>query len=134
MSEPAAPGGAGGKIGERHPVTIPVEIMLRGDPHVYTQTLDHPGEPGQWSVADMERVLERLLQAVSRVLQPDGAGAPVLLRGMNWIVSPYQTGVVIALEIHSASVVAGPFDVPAATLDALIVGALGGAPAGTVIH
>jgi hypothetical protein len=53
---------------------------------------------------------------------------------MNWIVSPYEGGVVIAMEIHSASLVAGPFDAPAATVESLVVGALGSVPPGTVVH
>lgn len=115
-------------------MTIPVEIMLRADPRVYVESIDQPGDPGTWSTADMRQVLEHVLRAVSRVANPGAPEASVQLRGMNWIVSPYESGVVLALEIHSASVVAGPFDVPAATLESLIVGALGSVPPGTVVH
>jgi hypothetical protein len=40
---------------------------------------------------------------------------------MNWIVHPASDGgMVIALEIHSASAVAGPIPMSAATLEGLI--------------
>ena len=100
-------------------MTIPVEIMLRGDPRVYTETIDQPGAPRAWTAADMRQVLEHLLRAVARILTPGAAEGAVQLRGMSWIVSPHQGAVVLAFEIHSASVVAGPFDIPAADLEAL---------------
>ena len=82
----------------------------------------------------MRPVLEHVLGAVARAMRPGAPEGPVQLRGMNWIVSPSQSGVVLAMETHSASVVAGPFDAPAAALEALIVGALGSVPPGTVLH
>jgi hypothetical protein len=115
-------------------MTIPVEIMLRGDPRVYAESIERPGDPATWTPDDMRQVLEQVLGAVSRAMRPGAAEVPVQLRGMNWIVSPYQSGVVLAIEVHSASVVAGPFDAPAAALEALIVGALGSVPPGTVVH
>jgi hypothetical protein len=115
-------------------MTIPVEIMLRGDPRVYAETIEHPGELSSWTASDMRSVIERLLRLVHRLLQPGVPDGPVQLRGMNWIVSPYQQGVVIAIETHSASVVAGPFDAPAASVESLVVGALGSVPPGTVVH
>jgi hypothetical protein len=115
-------------------MNIPVEIMLRGDPRVYTETIAQAGDPRSWTVADMRHVLEQLLRAVSRAGAPGAADGAVQLRGMNWIVSPYQGAVVIALEIHSASLVAGPFEIAAADLEALVVGALGSVPPGTVVH
>jgi hypothetical protein len=41
---------------------------------------------------------------------------------------------VIALEIHSASAVAGPVNVPQATLDALITRAVAAANAPRLVH
>ena len=54
---------------------LTVEIMLRGNNHVFTETIVHPATDG---------------------------------------------GLVIALEIHSASAVAGPIPMAAATLEGLI--------------
>ena len=54
---------------------------------------------------------------------------------MNWIVHPAADGgVVIALEIHSASAVAGPIADGAATLEALIDKAVAAANRSGLVH
>jgi hypothetical protein len=84
---------------------LSVEIMLRGNNHVFTETILHPPP------------------------------AEVTLRGMNWIVHPAADGgVVIALEIHSASAVAGPVPMAAATLEGLIDKAIAAANRPGVVH
>ena len=75
-----------------------------------------------WTEADVAAILKAMLRATAKAQDP-GAPEPadVALRGMNWIVHPAADGgVVIALEIHSASAVAGPVPMAAASLDALI--------------
>jgi hypothetical protein len=105
-------------------VNIAIEIMLRGDDRVYAETVNHDRPLAEWTPEDAEAVLVKVLQAVDRVQHPGGDARPVSLRGLSWIVSPYQDGVVIALEIHSAAIVAGPFDVDAHRLDTLLRRAL----------
>jgi len=104
-------------------MTYQVEIMLRGNEQVYTETVHHIGtaEPSAWTVDDASTVLRSTLKAIDRVLNPGRDDEPATtFRGINWIVSPYQEGVVLALEIHSASAVAGPFALPQARLEALL--------------
>ena len=115
-------------------MNIPVEIMLRQNPEVFTRHVEHPGDPRHWAVEDVRAVLKAILAAVNGVQHPDGAstGVPVTLRGLSWIVSPYQDGVVIAFEIHSASVVAGPFHVDEQLLGNLVAGAVAAERADTV--
>lgn len=116
-------------------MTFDVEIMLRHDQRVFTETLTYPGDPGAWTDADAGAVLKQILHAIDRVMHPQGTRSdrPVSLRGMSWIVSPHQDGVVIAFEIHSASAVAGPFRVSAADLDGKVRRAvLAEQPVGTV--
>jgi hypothetical protein len=113
---------------------VPFEIMLRGNDTVFTERIDQPGEPVTWRGEDVKALLVQVLQAIDRILQGAASARPVSLRGMNWIVSPYGEGVVIALEIHSASAVAGPFHVAASALEALIVSALGSTPPGITVH
>lgn len=116
-------------------MTVPFEIMLRGDPRVFAETIDQPGDPAGWAPDDVRQLLEGVLRHVGRLVRPGTPAAePVQLRGMNWIVSPYDGGVVLALEIHSASVVAGPFPLPASALEALVAGAVAGVRPGTVVH
>jgi hypothetical protein len=58
----------------------------------------------------------------------------VALRGLSWVVSPYGEGVVIAGEIPSGAVVAGPFAIPQDRLHTLISRALAVPPGGARIH
>lgn len=109
-------------------MTYNVEIMLRGNEKVFTETVHHIGgdDPSIWTTEDASTVLHSTLEAIDRVLNPDRTGdAPTTsLRGINWIVSPYQGGVVVALEIHSASAVAGPFRMPQEKLESLLAAAI----------
>lgn len=114
---------------------IPIEVMLRGDNRVFTENLEHPVEAGKWTEADAAAVLRGMLVAIARAQNPEVAEEPeVVLRGVNWIVHPGEAGVVIAIEIHSASAVAGPIEVPQATLDSLLTRAVSGSARPSVVH
>lgn len=120
-------------------MTYNVEIMLRNNEKVFTETIHHIGgeDPSAWTTDDASTVLHTTLLAIDRVLNPGRTDEPSALtfRGINWIVSPHDSGVVIALEIHSASAVIGPFAMPEAQLDALLTDAVK-APTATsaVVH
>jgi hypothetical protein len=121
------------------PMTYTVEIMLRGNEQVFTETLHHIGgaDPSAWTAEDASTVMHSTLLAIDRVLNPGRSDEPSSLtfRGINWIVTPHDQGVVIALEIHSASAVVGPFAMPQATLDALLTEAVTApAASGVVVH
>ena len=115
---------------------LPVEIMLRGDNRVFTETIVHPTEPVAWTETDVAAILKAMLRATARAQAPDAPEpADVTLRGMNWIVHPSADGgVVIALEIHSASAVAGPVPMAAATLDALVARAVAADTRPGIVH
>lgn len=115
---------------------LPVEIMLRGDNRVFTETIVHPTEPVAWTEADVAAILKAMLRATARAQAPDTPEpADVALRGMNWIVQPAADGgVVIALEIHSGSAVAGPVPMAAATLDGLVSRAVAADSRPGVVH
>lgn len=120
-------------------MTYDVEIMLRGNEKVFIETVHHIGgsDPSAWTTEDASTVLQSTLLAIDRVLNPGRSDEPATLtfRGINWIVSPHDQGVVIALEIHSASAVAGPFAMPQARLDALLNDAVKTpAAGGGVVH
>ena len=55
----------------------------------------------------------------------------VALRGLSWIVNPYEDGVVVAIEITLGAAVAGPFDIEQAALDAMIARVLKPQPPGS---
>lgn len=114
---------------------IPIEIMLRGDNRVFTDSVEHPVEASEWTETDAATVLKSMLHAISRAQNPEATEAPdVVLRGVNWIVHPGEAGVVIALEIHSASAVAGPIASTPAALDTLITKAVSGSNRPAVVH
>jgi hypothetical protein len=113
-------------------VEFPVEIWLRGDNHAVTETIAPVDrEPRAWTESDVAEVLAAMLRAMDRVRNPGAPhDGPVALRGFSWIVSPFEGGVVIALEMALGAAVAGPFDVPERELTALIGRVIAAARAG----
>ena len=68
----------------------------------------------------MRLVLEAMLRAMHQLKHPADAQS-VTLRGLSWIVNPYEDGgVVIAIEITLGAAIAGPFDIDKTTLEAMI--------------
>lgn len=119
-------------------MSFPVEIWLRGDNHATTVAVESTvQDPRAWTEGDVTQVLTAMLRAIDRARNPDAdPERPVSLRGFSWIVSPFETGVVIAIEMTLGAVVAGPFDVPAEALTSLIQRTLLPAPAvaSTAVH
>ena len=46
---------------------LSVEIMLRGNNHVFTETLIHPVEPAAWTPEDVAVILKGMLRAMDRL-------------------------------------------------------------------
>ena len=70
-----------------------------------------------------------MLRALDRSKHPTQADRPIALRGLSWIVNPYDDGgVVIAIEITLGAAIAGPFDIEQPALEAMIARVIGGAP------
>ena len=117
-------------------MTFEIEIMLRENHHVFTETLTHDGnEPRRWTDADVRAVMTSILAAVRQV--KDGAEdqrSTVALRGVSWIVSPHKNGVVIAVDIPSGQAVAGPFDIDDETLNAILARVMTPAAEGSSVH
>ena len=107
-------------------MTVHVDIWLRGQDFATTRSLEGSWpEPRVWTVEDVRGVLEGMLVTMHGLKHPGEAERPVALRGLSWIVNPYEDGgVVIAIEITMGAAVAGPFDIDAKTLEALIAAAL----------
>ena len=117
-------------------MTVSVDIWLRGTDFAKTATFDgvirHPGE---WIDDDVRMVLEGMLREMDRQKRPGEADREVSLRGLSWIVNPFEDGgVVIAIEITLGAAVAGPFDIDKARLEAMITRVMAGpvAPSATV--
>jgi len=102
-------------------MTCHVDVWLRGSDFATTESIEGIAEPRSWTDEDVRTVLEGMLRAMDRRKNPGGADRPVALRGLSWIVNPYEEGgVVIALEITLGAAVAGPFDIDKAALEAMI--------------
>jgi hypothetical protein len=114
---------------------IPVDVWLRGTNFATTESIDDvPREPKAWIDEDVRLVLEGMLRTMHRLSK--GAADPgiVALRGLSWIVNPYEDGgVVIAIEITMGAAIAGPFDIDKAALEQMIARVLA-APAAQTIH
>lgn len=103
-------------------MTLPVDVWLRGDHHATTESIGGlQREPRAWTDDDVRAVLEGMLQAMHRMKHPEDADRHVALRGLSWIVNPYEGGgVVIAIEITMGAAVAGPIDIEQAALEQMI--------------
>jgi hypothetical protein len=104
---------------------IAVDVWLRGTDFATTAMIDGPAaQPAAWTDADVRNVLEGMLRAMDRQKNPDEDERAISLRGLSWIVNPYEDGaakgVVIAIEITLGAAIAGPFDVDRSALEKTI--------------
>jgi len=99
-------------------VTFEVEVVVRTTGQVVQESLylDGPA-PAHWTDADVRAVLISMLLAVDRAVTGEAGGTrSVVLRGLSWIVTAFDEGSAIAIEIPSGSVVGGPFDIAESAL------------------
>jgi len=117
-------------------MTISVDILLRGMINAQTITLDNiPRAPQQWTDDDVRALLEGMLRALDRQKNPGGEERAVALRGLSWIVNPYEEGgVVIAIEITMGAAVAGPFAIDQAKLESMITRVLARTEPPSAVH
>ena len=116
-------------------MTFNVEVLLKGREDVVDRTVEFDGpDVADWSDDDVRRVLTLTLGAFHEVQNPEAGEAAVSLRGFSWIVTPVEGGVVIAIEIASGAVVAGPFDADADELTATIRRALAAGAGSESVH
>jgi len=118
-------------------MTVSVDIWLRGTEHATTATIENVAPtPGAWADEDVRLVLEGMLRAMDRLKRPGQADRPIHLRGLSWIVNPYEDGgVVIAIEITLGAAIAGPFDIEKAALETMIARVLAAQPPpSTTVH
>ena len=103
-------------------MTVSVDIWLRGTEHATTTTIDGLTRmPSAWTDDDVRFVLEGMLRVMAELKQHGEKPRTIALRGVSWIVNPYEDGgVVIAIEITLGAAIAGPFDIDKATLEAMI--------------
>jgi hypothetical protein len=103
-------------------MTVHVDVWLRGSDVATTHSIEGVvREPRLWTDADVRAVLEGMLHAMHRLKHPSESDRTIALRGLSWIVNPYEDGgVVIAIEITMGAAVAGPFDIDKSELEGMI--------------
>jgi len=102
-------------------MNVQVDVWLRGQDFATTKAIDGVArEPRAWTDDDVRAVLEGMLRAMHGLKHP-GEERPIALRGLSWIVNPYDDGgVVIAIEITMGAAIAGPFDIDKSALETMI--------------
>src|ERR1700688_2968495 len=103
-------------------MNVNVDVWLRGSDLATTESIAGvEREPGLWTDADVRVVLEGMLHAMHRLKHPDESDRTIALRGLSWIVNPFEDGgVVIAIEITMGAAIAGPFDIDKSRLEGMI--------------
>jgi hypothetical protein len=119
-------------------MNVDVDVWLRGTDFATTASVeDIPRAPKEWTDDDVRLVLEGMLRTMHRLKHPGEADRAVALRGLSWIVNPYEDGgVVIAIEVTLGAAIAGPFDLDRTALEAMITRVLDrpAAPPSTAVH
>ena len=103
-------------------MSFQVDVWLRGTDVATTATLEGiTRAPDSWNDDDVRLVLEAMLRAMHRLKHPAESRFPITLRGLSWIVNPFDAGgVVIAIEITLGAAIAGPFDIDKTALETMI--------------
>jgi hypothetical protein len=103
-------------------MTVDVDVWLRGQDYATTSAITGiTREPGAWTDDDVRGVLEGMLDAMHRLKHPDEEPGAIALRGLSWIVNPFEEGgVVIAIEISMGAAIAGPIAIDKAALEGMI--------------
>lgn len=103
-------------------MNVSVDVWLRGQDFATTRNIDGiMREPQAWTDDDVRDVLHGMLLEMHRLKHPDDVERSIALRGLSWIVNPYeQGGVLIAIEITMGAAIAGPFDIDKSALEQMI--------------
>ncbi|MGE0449937.1 MAG: hypothetical protein AB7Q29_10190 [Vicinamibacterales bacterium] len=119
-------------------MTLTVDIWLRGENVATTRAIETVVRaPSDWTDDDVRTVLEGMLLEMHRLKHPDDTERPVSLRGLSWIVNPYdEGGVLIAIEITMGAAIAGPFAIDQQILEGMIARVLrhGRQPGAATVH
>jgi hypothetical protein len=118
-------------------MSVKVDVWLRGSDFASSEMIAGiDREPKRWTDVDVRVLLQGMLETMHRLKHPAETPA-VSLRGLSWIVNPYEDGgVVVAIEVGMGAAVAGPFDIEQTALEAMISRVLVQPPAAasTTVH
>src|SRR5262245_45443885 len=103
-------------------MNAPVDIWLRGTGSTLPATVEGiTRAPAAWTDDDVRFLLKGILRAMSHLKRQRWADREDALRGVNWLVNPYEDGgVVIAIEVALGAAIAGPFEIDKTALERMI--------------
>jgi hypothetical protein len=114
---------------------ISVDIWIRGTDFATTREIDTiKREPHEWADDDVRALLEGMLHAMDEVKNPGQSKRVAALRGFSWIVSPFEGGVLVSVEMTLGAAVVGPFQIDKTRLEGMITRVLAGSAPPTVVH
>ena len=100
---------------------VDVDIWLRGTQHATTRPLSAVvPQPELWTDDDVRTLLVEMLRVIEREKNPRSEPPAITLRGFNWIVTPYERGVVLHIELAIGTASAGPFAIDGDRLSAMV--------------
>jgi hypothetical protein len=103
-------------------MNVQVDVWLRGQDFATTRAIAGvTRDPASWTDEDVRTVLQGMLRAMHELKHPGEDIREIALRGLSWIVNPFEEGgVVIAIEITMGAAVAGPFEIDKTALETII--------------
>ena len=116
-------------------MTMSVDVWIRGTDFATTKQIEVVSrEPNDWVDEDVRAILEGMLHAMDEAKNPGQANRVAALRGFSWIVSPFEGGVLISIEMTLGAAVVGPFSIDKTKLEAMIARVLAQSAPPTVVH
>ena len=115
---------------------VEIDVWLRGTTHATTCVGPSlPADADAWTDDDVRALLIGMLLAIDQQKNPETERQDVALRGFSWIVSPYEHGAVVHVEMQIGTASAGPFEVDQVRLTATITRLMGvNAPSAETVH
>jgi hypothetical protein len=116
-------------------MNVEVDVWVRGTLHAKTHRITSlPADHGAWREQDVRQLLSEMLLALEREKNPGGDPPPVTLRGFSWIVSPYESGVLVHLEMQMGTASAGPLGIDEQRLTDMVRRIMSASDASEVVH
>ena len=116
-------------------MSIAVDVWVRGTVNAATYEIHSlPPDPQEWQDEDVRTLLSEMLLALEREKNPGGERPEIALRGFSWIVSPYESGVLVHLEMQMGTASAGPLAIDQHRLTAMMTRVMTASQKPDVIH
>jgi hypothetical protein len=116
-------------------MSVQVDVWVRGTLHAKTYEITSlPSDPASWGEQDVRHLLSEMLSALQREKDPGGEPTTITLRGFSWIVSPYESGVLVHLEMQLGTASAGPLRIDEQRLSTMVSRVMTPADKVDVVH